>query len=194
MAAPRLLQPADFGGEVANIHNSLGHTLFKTLSISWTKPRVWKRDEPAPKGLADVTAAYVYALTRDHGKSLRKPPIVYIGLSKNRTRFYNHPKAKKIRNMKGKTLVSIGIIDFGKHHHKKGTKPAIEEIEHLLIWALSPKFNEKKKFTMPGMGKNPGRAWHVRNIEHRFNGQMPREIVYPWMLIKLGRDRSKKKV
>jgi hypothetical protein len=197
MTNPRKLRPAFFGEEVSHVYNSAGHALFKHVKINWSKQRIWKRDEAAPDGLAEVRPPYVYALTRDHGRSLHKPQIVYVGLSTNRLRFYNHPKAKKIRNMNGRTLISIGVPEFEKHHHKKGKKGtrAIDEIEHILIWAVSPKFNERKMFTMPGMGKHPGRAWHIENIgKERFSGKLPREIVYPWMLIKPGRDRSKKKM
>jgi hypothetical protein len=92
-------------------------------------------------------------------------------------------------------LISIGVPEFAKYHHRKGKKGtrAIDEIEHILIWAVSPKFNERKMFTMPGMGKHPGRAWHIANLGERFSGTLAREIVYPWMLIKPGRNRSKKK-
>jgi hypothetical protein len=65
-------------------------------------------------------------------------------------------------------------------------------LEHLFIWSLWPELNEKKTSTLPGMGSKPGRAWHIMNEGHRFAGRMPREIVYPWMLIKPGRDRSSK--
>ena len=68
----------------------------------------------------------------------------------------------------------------------------MEEIEHLLIWALDPANNTNKNYTLPGMGQRRGNAWHIKNSGYRFAGQMPREIVFPWMLVKVGRDRSKK--
>ncbi len=69
----------------------------------------------------------------------------------------------------------------------------MEEIEHLLIWALDPPYNDRKNYTLPGMGKHRANAWHLENIGFRFAGQMPREIVFPWMLVKPGRNRSQKR-
>jgi hypothetical protein len=43
------------------------------------------------------------------------------------------------------------------------------------------------------MGANGGDAWHVINTGYQFSGQMPKEIVYPWMLVKPGRNRIRKK-
>jgi hypothetical protein len=43
---------------------------------------------------------------------------------------------------------------------------------------------------MPGFGTQGGSAWHILNTGYRFRGQMPREIIYPWMLVKPGRNRS----
>jgi hypothetical protein len=70
----------------------------------------------------------------------------------------------------------------------------LEELEHLLIWAVPGEYleNDRKQFTLPGMGAHRGHAWHVRNTGYRFSGQMPHEIVYPWMMIRAGRDRSRK--
>jgi|SRR5579862_4809194 len=187
---------AKFGSAVEHIPNAVGNPLFKPVTITWTKPRIWLRDEAAPQGLADVESGYVYALTRDHGKSLTKPKIVYIGLSTNiKTRFYYHPTAKKIRDMRGKTRISIGCVNFGSHHHEKSTKRAIESLEHLIIWALHPRptFNKRKSKMMPGMGKYARGAWHIHNRGERFSGKMPLEIVHPWMLVRPGRDHSKRK-
>ena len=51
---------------------------------------------------------------------------------------------------------------------------ALEEIEHLLIWAVDEHLeNERKMFTLPGMGSNGGEAWHIRNTGYRFSGRMP---------------------
>jgi len=81
-----------------------------------------------------------------------------------------------------------------KGRNKAGrTQKTLEELEHLLIWALPfDLVNEKKQFTLPGLGKNGGTAWHIHNKGYRFNGRMPKEIVYPWMMIEHGRDRSLK--
>lgn len=73
------------------------------------------------------------------------------------------------------------------------TEQALEEIEHLLIWTVWHDLeNERKNFTLPGMGtKTPGTAWLIENVGYEFSGRMPREILYPWMLVK---ERTKRYV
>ena len=53
--------------------------------------------------------------------------------------------------------------------------------------------NISKQTTIPGFGRNRGGAWHIVNRGHRFRGRMPREIIFPWMIVKPGRDTSFKK-
>ncbi len=74
------------------------------------------------------------------------------------------------------------------------TKDTLEELEHILIWALwafgHVLDNKKKQNILPGLGLNGGGAWQVKSTGYRFKGRMPLEIVFPWMLLKVGRDRS----
>lgn len=91
--------------------------------------------------------------------------------------------------MRGTTSLSIGNVHFADHTWTKTIPRSIAELEHILIWAIGPELNERKQYSLPGFGKS-GQAWHITNKGHRFAGRMPREIVYPWMLLKLGRDRS----
>ncbi len=194
MATPRHFKIADLGGEISDVQNSAGRSLYKTATIEWNKPRIWKSGEGAPTELAEFAAGYVYALTRDHHRQKHKDIISYIGLTRNLShRFYNHSKANELLSKRGDVYLCIGQVTFERYHHRTGTAPAIEQIEHLLIWAISPELNERKMFTMPGMGANAGRPWHIINQGYRFSGLMPREIVFPWMLVKPGRDRSAKK-
>ncbi|WP_420559713.1 hypothetical protein [Tepidicaulis sp.] len=193
MTQPEKLRVADFGGSVEGIENSSGHSMYKDISIDWSRPRIWERYEPAPVEEFERGRSYLYVLLRNHGRSNSKDRIAYVGITKNlNTRFANHPVARKLANMRGETKLSVGEVDFGPYHHKRGTRPSIEQIEHLLIWALGPTENTRKNFTLPGMGANAGRAWHLKNTGYRFSGQMPLEIVYPWMLIKPGRNRAAK--
>ena len=194
MAAPHGYKLADFGGEIEEVCNRAGKPLFKAVTISWTTPQLWKRDVPAPTHLAEHAPGHLYALVRDHHKAKTRENIVYIGLTNDLDhRFANHHKAEYLRRMRGQTFLSIGNLDFcGYRTAIQKSKAAIEEIEHLLIWALSPSYNERKMYSMPGVGTKPSRAWHIQCGGHRFAGRMPREIVYPWMLLKPGRDRSKK--
>lgn len=193
MPLPKHFHIADFGGQVDEIVNPSDRRLFKEVTITWGGLKLWQKDEHAPIDRSQQAPGYVYALTRDHHRANHRETIVYIGKTETlNTRFYNHPKANQLREMRGETCLSVGAIQFGPYHHKKSTHRSVEEIEHLLIWALAPKFNEKKVESLPGMGSYPGRPWHVVNRGHRFAGRMPREIVYPWMLVKPGRNRAAK--
>jgi hypothetical protein len=126
----------------------------------------------------------------------KKDSVVYVGITNNlKQRFKNHPKVNQIRSARGQTGLSIGEIDFGSYRTAKtsGNRRAIEELEHLLIWTLwGDLWNEKKQFTLPGMGKYGGRAWDVSNEGYKFSGRMPRRIVYPWIMVDPRRDRTLK--
>lgn len=194
MAIPRQFKCADWGGEIDDIKNNQGSPLFKSALITWSIPKIWLKGEPAPIGQDAVATDCIYCLIRDHHRAKSKVKIVYVGITRNiAVRFANHPKAKLLRDMRGDTSLSVGSIDFGKNWRQKGSKQATEQLEHLLIWALRPKYNERKTYMLPGMGKHPARPWKVENKGFRFAGTMPRELVYPWMLVKPGRDRSKKR-
>ncbi len=159
----------------------------------WSKPRLWKPEEDAPLQDASNGLGHVYAIVRDHHRAKTKERIAYIGISqKLDSRFANHPKTDDIRGMRGQTSLSIGNIDFQKWTHKKSVSKSINDIEHILIWATGPAFNERKMYSLPGFGQNGSCAWHITNAGHRFAGRMPREIAYPWMILKPGRDRSAK--
>ncbi len=194
MTTPYGFKIADFGGEVEAISNRLGRPLFKSVTISWTAPQIWLREEAAPTYLAEDAPGHLYALVRDHHRAKTRENIVYIGLTNDLShRFANHPKAEQLRSMRGTTSLSIGNLNFhGYRTAIQKSKPVIEELEHLLIWALNPAYNDRKMYSVPGVGARPSRAWHIICDGHRFAGRMPREIVYPWMLIRPGRDRSKK--
>jgi hypothetical protein len=61
--------------------------------------------------------------------------------------------AKQLLTMRGKTSLAVGDVQFGKYWHKQGDKRAIEQLEHILIWALSSSdlLNERK---------NRNTTWH----------------------------------
>jgi hypothetical protein len=50
--------------------------------------------------------------------------------------------------MNGNTGLSVGRITFGRNR-RSSIRRAVEDIEHLLIWALTPSENESKNFTLP---------------------------------------------
>lgn len=172
--------------------NRAGNSLFKAAQLDWSRPKRWMKGEPAP--LEGLDGPHLYALIRNHGNSTRKDRIEYIGLTKAvARRFGNHPTANRIVNKRGQVGLSVAPINFIQGRNRiANEKRALEEIEHLLIWALAPRENDRKTSTLPGMGVQRGNAWHITNTGYRFAGGMPQEIVYPWMLIRPGRDRTLK--
>ncbi len=193
MAIPRQFKCADWGGEISEIKTSQDHPVFKEVEVTWSKPRVWLADESAPIGADSNVTNCLYCLVRDHHRASAKTKIAYVGITKDaKKRFVNHKVAKKLTSMRGQTSLSIGTVNFGSYWREGGTRLALEQLEHLLIWAIWPESNDRKAYTLPGMGAHPTKPWHVRNLGYRFAGTMPRELVYPWMLVKPGRDRSVK--
>lgn len=187
------LKPAYWADEVAHVQNAAGNPLFKQVELNWSKPTLWTSDMSLPK--FDCSDPFLYALVRNHGNSQTKDHIVYIGLTTAPvSRFGNHTTAKGIVARKGQVGFSYAPIDFVSGKNKiERLSYALEQLEHLLIWAVDEHLeNEKKMFTLPGMGANGGEAWHITNTGYRFSGRMPREIVYPWMLVKNGRNSYEK--
>lgn len=189
----RRLRPADWADDIAEIQNAAGNQLFKSVVLNWSRPSTWTKDMRVPS--FDTEEPFLYALVRNHGNSKTKDHIEYIGLTKSpSTRFGNHKTAKAIVNRRGAVGFSYAEIDFIQGRNKvERISRALEEIEHLLIWAIPDELeNQRKMFTLPGMGKNRGNAWQIHNKGYRFSGRMPMEIVFPWMLIRPGRDQTAK--
>lgn len=94
--------------------------------------------------------------------------------------------------MRGETTFSHAYLNMAK---SRGSIPAIkralEDVEHILIWTLWDNLkNEKKMYTLPGMGSKTGDPYHIINEGYEFRGQMPREIIYPWALVLNRKDTS----
>lgn len=177
------------------VQNAAGEGLFKEVVLDWRKPTLWAKSDACPT--FDTDEPFLYALIRDHGNLQSRDRIVYIGLTKApRTRFGNHKTARSIVARRGTVRFTYAPIDWiqGKNRLERVGR-AMEELEHLLIWALpnEPLENQRKQFTLPGLGANGGNAWHIRNKGHRFGGRMPQEIVFPWMVVRPGRDRTRRK-
>jgi len=189
--ALRGIRPADWGDAPSDVLNAAGNPLFNLVQLNWQEPTPWEKGQSKPTFGKDEP--FIYALTYDHGSSPVRDRIEYIGLTASpKTRFGNHKTAREIVAKHGRVQFSYAPIDFVKGRNREArTKATMEEIEHLLIWA-APDYlwNDKKQFTMPGMGTNGGRAWHIINKGYRFRGQLPREIIYPWMILRCGRNRA----
>ncbi|WP_133636919.1 hypothetical protein [Zavarzinia compransoris] len=187
------LRPVEWAENISDIQNTAGNSTFKSVELVWTKPSPWTKDMRVPDFKTDEP--FLYALIRNHGNSRTRDQIEYIGLTKSPlTRFGNHEVARSIVKKRGEVGFSYAVIDFvtGKNRIDRISR-ALEDIEHLLIWAVDGKLeNQKKMRTLPGMGANGGNAWHIKNKGYRFSGRMPMEIVFPWMLIRPGRDRTQK--
>lgn len=195
MMPPLHFKPADYGYDVEELSNG-GGRLFKAVTIDWSRPRDWNEGERAPIDEEYLEPGYLYAITRNHHRAKTRDTIVYVGITNNLdARFQNHPKARQFADMRGPTGLSIGTVVFGSYRTAKssGNRAAIEGLEHILIWSLWPTlFNDSKQMSLPKFKASVAQAWHITNSGYRFSGRMPREIVYPWMLIKPGRDRSQK--
>lgn len=181
---------ADWGADVDGIENRAGEPLFKRLVLHWSKPQVVEKggrprfDDPRP---------LLYAIIRNHHRAQQKDRICYIGLSTNPARrFQNHPTARDLIERRGETSLSFAHLDVESSSDRiPAVKRALEDVEHILIWALWQNLENKAKlYTLPGMGSTTGDPYHIINEGYRFQGQMPKEIVYPWMLVKNRLDKS----
>lgn len=193
MATPRHFKPADFGDEPEDAG------LFCLATIDWSPPAEWDEDGRPPLDAAERDDA-LYVLVRDHWRKSRKNTIEYVGMTTVLpSRFADHRCANELRALRGTTLLSIGNVIFsGKESRwaRNNLGLSLRQIEHILIWALPPPLrNTQGQYVLPVLsGKNVAHAkpWIIRNEGHRFHGRMPREIVFPWMIIKHGRDRSQR--
>jgi hypothetical protein len=181
---------AKLAQSVENVLGGNGRPIFKSANLLWSELRPWEKDQQAP--IFEQDDACIYALVRNHGRSHRRDIIEYIGITKNpHSRFYNHAVAQEIVKLKGTTSLAIAPVNFiSGRNNIRNRDMALQEIEHILIWAAQPRYNIKKNYTLPGLGKNRGHAWHIINGGYRFAGQLPIEIIYPWMLFIPGRNRA----
>jgi hypothetical protein len=183
---------ADFGGAPDQVENRSGFPLYKEVELDWEGPFEWTKGKHAP---VSHNEACLYILQHEHWRAHTRMKILYVGLTINpQTRFLNHPTATAIVGLRGQAFLSYAVVKFMGKNQEARTKRTLEEIEHLLIWAAwhDDLKNDRKTSTLPGMGSRGGTAWHIRNSGYRFQGQLPIEIAYPWMLVRPGRNRSAK--
>lgn len=187
-------KPALWADDSQDYENSAGNPLYKKADLVWKRPTVWSKNDKFPK--FDDSEAFLYALIRNDGRFKDKDRIEYIGLTSSpKRRFGNHPTARQIVSQQGKIQFSYAPIQVQGRERVKRLKSALEDIEHLLIWSVSDYlWNKQKVGRLPGMGANAGEAWHIVNSGYRFSGRMPREILYPSILMVPGKDRFSKKM
>ena len=190
MAAPKQFKLANFGGEP----HELG--LFCIATIDWSEPAEGDANGNPLLPESDRKDA-MYVIVRDHGNQNNRDVIKYVGMTTDTdTRFRLHHAWINLRK-DNRTKLSVGTVRYsGKSSlwARRNLEPALNQIEHILIWTLWPTLvNVRSMYSLPLIsGKNvaAARPWLIRREGHRFRGAMPREIVYPWMGIKPGRDRS----
>jgi hypothetical protein len=185
MTTPALFKIADFGSEASSIVNAQGNPLYKEVVLKWSPPILWRKGEKCPEN--KVEEPCVYALIRHSGHMSAGPRIEYIGLTRRPlARFANHKTGREIVKQHGQVHLTYAPVPIKGKNHVENQKRALEEIEHLLIWAVWEEWmwNQRKLFTLPGMGTRRGNAWHIVNSDFPLTDRMPKEIVYPWMIVR----------
>jgi hypothetical protein len=192
---PNGFKAADYGWLLDEGLNLNGREAFKQVTITWSKPAPWLKTENAPIGQREKSGGCLYIITKDHHRAHNTNRIVYVGITTNLdTRFNVHPKAHDILSRPGNTCLSIGELEFPNRSRLSADDSVLRQLEHILIWAANSDLtNEKNMMTPPGMGSSKGLPWHIKNTGYRFAGRLPLEIIYPWMLMRAGRNRSLKK-
>lgn len=179
---------ADFGQDDELWDGSNGKPLFQRIEITWREPVQISSDGSVRTENEEqwYRRGYLYAIVRNHGNQTTRDRIAYIGITNDLTRrFYNHPKVDEIKNLAGKTSISIGVINIpNRRPNGTETKLIREELEHILIWVLHEDlWNETKTLVVPGQGRNGGRAFDIRNQGFKFSGRMPKRIIFPWAAV-----------
>lgn len=190
------LRVADFGGDPVDLLNNNEKSLFCCVTVDWSRPKaLFKSGKFVLDDEDYLEKGYLYSVVKNHGNDRYKDRIVYVGITKNiHSRFDNHPKFNQIRSLRGQSGLSIGTVKFeGRRLSNEDFRYALEELEHLYIWVLwHDLLNDKKNLTVPGQGINGGSAWDVSNENYRFEGRMPKRIVFPWAVIEPRRNTSRK--
>lgn len=169
---------------------------FYEITLVWTKLKIIKDKKDInniKESLKDNII--VYAFTWSHGNQKEKIKIIYFGISTNpQKRFDNHPKINDYINKPGSLGFSSAQINITGKNKNEIVKNIINDIEHILIWSMEKYHleNDKKASSLPGLNQENARAYRILNTGYRFSGLMPLEILYPCILIKPGRDRSKR--
>jgi hypothetical protein len=182
---------ANFGGSPEYLSETYHY--YKSVTITWSDPVEWPKADMRPhwEEPTKMKRAGLYVLMGDHGNKKVRREIQYVGMAQsfeNRLK-KSHHKANEIGSRLSGRLVSFGTIPY----FTKKAPGKLGEIEDILMWALWPSLaNRAGLETLPSMrpstgkGQKKARAWIInRDPEgYDFGGQMPSQIVYPWMLIK----------
>ncbi|MDF1730248.1 MAG: hypothetical protein P1U49_02025 [Minwuia sp.] len=174
---------ADIGGDPEAIQNLSGRYFYRLARITWSRPTVWRPENarpPIPQEWAEQGG--IYCLLRDHHAQKVRRRIAYVGkaISFRKRLTRNHHMFEHLVNKQGDTLVSLGRIRFERIQSSPGY---YEEIEQIVAWTVWHHLeNGAGLETVPGFRGQMGRPfapWVIINEGYRFNGQMPRRLVYP---------------
>jgi hypothetical protein len=181
------MQLSDLWDDPEEISGYNGRRYFRVATITWSKPRVWHPDDPSfrvPEGWAGHGG--IYAFIRSHWSQSEENRIAYIGkansFSKRLTRRHQH---FDLVSKRGQTAVSCGRVAFTRLQNEKASSGHYLEIEDIVKFVLHEHLENTQGFeSLPGFRRGQPRAmnpWVIINKGHRFGGQMPRRIMYPWI-------------
>lgn len=175
---------SDVWDDPEDISGYSGRNYFRIATITWSRPRIWAPDEPAfrvPDGWAGQGG--IYAFIRSHWSQHDKNKICYIGkaisFSKRLTRRHQH---FDLVGKRGDTSVSCGRIAFSRIRSAVGHYLEVEDIVKFVVHSNLE--NTHGFESLPGFRKGQPHAmtpWLIINKGYRFNGKMPRRIMYPWI-------------
>ena len=174
----------EFWDDPEEISGFSGRRYFRIATITWSRPKIWDPDDkqfPVPERWAGHGG--IYAFVRRHWSQSEPSKIAYIGKAISFNRRLNHKHQHfDLVTRRGETSVSCGRIAFERLRSHSGH---YLEIEDIVKFCVHDHLENSQGFeSLPGFRKEQPRAmtpWLIINKGHRFEGIMPKRIVYPWM-------------
>lgn len=174
---------ADIGGDPASVRNCSGRYYYRLAEITWSRPTLWHPDDAGPAIRPGWQGhGGLYIILRDHHAQNERRRMAYVGKALSFSNRLNrrHHMFDHLVNLRGDTLVSMGRIRFERVRSHAGY---YEEIEQIVAWSVWQDLeNYAGMETVPGFRGTDGRPfapWVITNAGYRFNGRMPKRIVYP---------------
>ena len=187
---------ADFGDKPEEVVDYAGDSLiFSNITLNWHEPIEWKKDANRPEWPQgeNLQRMGFYALLKDDGRKRQTNEITYIGVAESlHHRLYapRHPKVGALVKAAGRSRLAYALMGGGGAHKESRLK----EVEDILIWTFWSSIENKAGLaTMPSMrptsgkGAKRSRPWIINNTGYGFDRQMPKTIVYPWILLSTAR-------
>jgi hypothetical protein len=164
-----------------DIAGDSGRKYYRLATITWSRPKKWNPKDRAFNVPVDWSAfGGVYAFLRRHGNQ-KSQKIAYIGkadkFTARLTDTHNH---FDIIERSGPTFVTCGRVAFDRIRSRKGY---YLEIEDIIKFAVFENLENKQGFdSLPGFRVTSPKVmmpWVIKNTGYRFDGIMPKRIVYP---------------